>query len=80
LVVSILDRPAPGEAPGAAAGAPAFPEAGPGNDPSVSSGLGLGIMRERAALAGLGLELDIGPAGSSVRLFVPAEAGQGGGR
>ena len=50
---------------------------GAGLDPSVSSGMGLGFMRERADLAGCALDIDIGQAGSTIRLFVPAEAGEG---
>lgn len=70
LKVEVADSPPPGRSASRAesrADGPAAPSA----DPSVSSGLGMAIMAERAALLGGSIQVESGAEGYVVRLCAP---------
>ena len=70
VVICVTDRPdGTGSGPGGAARVPP--------DDSVSSGLGLSIMRERASIAGGSLSARAEGAGFQVRLFLPVPGTEG---
>ena len=74
IVLELRDKPADTVSPGVLVKEPPFASI----DPSISSGMGIAIMRERSALIGGKLAINRSPSGYNVRLFIPvAQTRQG---